>query len=954
MSEASSEKAPPLFEPETRNLSVTVKSLEGLNFATELGNQQIAVSILFPGHNNDSLSPLLPPAPKITFDFTENYQIQFYPETTINALLQTPLEFFVYVCTPDMKKQNQVVKFSFQFDQLLFVQQYTAIIDGILLQEGNGILPQEGIKANVSFSWDTAIVQPEELEESIVATFNLSAVTALPQAILNSCTTPNNFSTHVFTYTLVGHLPDGQLLCMEDGKFSATSSDGTDAVITFPNPQKFFINPERFEKWKETAENEENVSVYLIPELSPLLAPLGINPSQYSALFSRIDIPFSQFAKPGRSHFLGQVQVVSDPKYSAEERPYPSQMPNGFPPEPVDPTGRKKLPARKQIQSSRQSAKSKAAAGGKKPKALSAKDKKTLQVLQNVFQFGENDVFQESATQMRVEIVLSKPLIPRAVTPISTKPPQEVVPPLPKLHGSRLANATNEYLRQINIAIDQLSTENDYNEDLKNLIKEQIKPSVVEVVKQVFLHKKPPNVELTGTLKANDSVSQSEKDDSNSEISHSSNSSQSNDTISSAFIAELRSYLIVHMNKAVNQRFKLTFPSNNMIPTDIDVDTLTRRIQSQSIFKSDDLDVLHSKRCDLDPLNPQWPYEYALFLSDQKDPRCLDYFARAISIDYSFKAAILGFCAQLTKNGNRADALVLLDMLYSNQPQDPVVTVCLSVVYTLLESSKCDEFLAKISNMSQRLNKSPYLVAAAALIDVHDTFISETALSKEQQLQGQRTKELLLLLARFSQMTQEYQRAQEYLKEALEMNQEDISLWRLLGDFQFEAGDKDKARQSFTSVLTLSEDPDPMACLKLALIKLNEGEYAAAYDLLMFTVQKEESVLAWLALGVCCLRMEEYDEADAALSRANELDRWYPLTWGYCALLCIKMGRLVEASQSITFAHSLGLKDYRLIHEIIEAASEVNLGETAQDILRELGEIKKEECYPPFERENTV
>ena len=951
MSEAGSDKAPPIFEPEMRTLTVTVKSLEGLNFATELGNQQIAVSILFPGHNNDTMSPLLPPAPKISFDFTENYQIQFYPDTTINALLQTPLEFFVYVCTPDMKKQNQVVKFSFQFDQLLFVQQYTAIIDGILLQEGNGILPQEGIKANVSFSWDTAIVQPEELEESIVASFSLSAVTSLPQAILNSCTTPNNFSTHVFTYTLVGYLPDGQLLCIEDGKFSATSQDGTDAVITFPNSQKFFINPERFEKWKEAAENEENVSIYMIPELSPLLAPLGINPHQYAALYSRIDIPFSQFAKPGRSHFLGQVPVVSDPKYTDEERPFQSQLPNGFPPEPVDPTGRKKAPARKQMQSSRQSAKSKAAGGGKKPKSLSAKDKKTLQILQNVFQFGGNDVFQESAAQMRVEIALSKPLIPRCVTPISTKPPQEVVPPLPKLHGARLANATNEYLRQINIAIDQLSKEHEYSDELIKLIKEQIKPSVVEVVKQVFLHKNPPHVELSDTLRSVEGTSG--RDDRQSQLSNNSSSS-TKDVLSSAFIAELRSYLMVHLNKAINQRYKLTFPANNIIPTDIDVETLTRRIHSQSVFKSDDLDILHSKRCDLDPLNPQWPYEYALYLSDQKDHRCLDYFARAISIDYGFKAAILGFCAQLTQTGDRADALVLLDMIYSEQPEDPVITVCLSVVYTLLESSKCDEFMAKISNMSQRLNKSPYVAAAAALIDVHDTFISETCLSKEQQLQGQRTKELLLLLARFAQMTQDYQRAQEYLKEALEMNQEDISLWKLLGDFQFEAGDKDKAKQSFTSVLTLAEDPDATSCLKLALIKLNEGEYAATYDLLMYTVQKEESVLGWLALGVCCLRMGDYEEADASLSRANELDRWYPLTWGYCALLCIKMGRLVEASQSITFAHSLGLKDYRLIHEIIEEASNVELSETASQYLKELGEISKDDCYPPFESQTTV
>lgn len=940
MTENSASEPPPLVEPQEHKLTVTIKSVEGLNFGTELGNQQIAASILFPGHQLDMMSQLVPPAPKITFDFTETFDIKFYPNSTINALLQAPLEFFVYVCTQDLKRTNQVAKFTFGFDQLLYVTSYTAILDGTVLPDGAQILPAEGIKASINFAWDSPIIEPEDFEQTLIASLNLSPISALPQAIVNSNATPNNFGTHIFSYILCGTLPNGQVIFMDNGKLNATNPDGSDAQIVFPNPMKFYVGPEDFAKWKETAEKEENISVYLIPELTPILQPLGLLPSQYDKLYARAEIPFSQFSKAGRSHFLGQTQLFTDPKYSVEDPPMPNSLPNGFPEEPVDPTGRRKVVAKKGLPSSRSSAKTKqganTTASTKKAKALSAKDKKLQQTILQIFQgIGDSDVYKDSATQIRIELALSRPLVPRSATPIESKPPEEVVRPLPKMHANKLANATKEFCRQVNIAITQLS-ESQNRDELRKIIKEQLKPSVVEVVQQVYLNKPEPSVEASKKNEAEDK--QEDKENKEAEIGN-------------AFISELRSYLILHLNKVVNQRFKLTFPSSSLSPPEMDIDCLSRRIASQKLFKTDDLGALHQKRCQLDPLNPQWPYEYALYLSDIKDEKALDNFARAISIDYHFKAAILGFCSLLVKNGNKSDALVLLDMLGNEMPTDPTVTVCQSLVYTLLESSKCDEFLAKISNMAQSLNRSPYLIAASSLIDVHDTFVSEMALSKERT-QGQRTKELLILLAKFSQLTGDPQRAQEYLKEAIEMDQEDLSVWKMLGEFQFESGMFDKAKASFTSLLTLSDDPDPASCLKLALIKVKDGEYAAAYDLLMFTVQKLDDVLAWLALGVCCFRMEEYTEADSCFVRASELDRWNAVTWGYCTLLCFKTGDHVKACQALIYTWALGIKDKRLIDEIIVEAEKAQIGEKAKEILAQMKQVKEEDCYPPFENQS--
>jgi hypothetical protein len=92
-------------------LTIIIHSVDNLSFLTDLGTQQIAISILFPNHSLDTISPLLPPSSTIPFNFSEDYSLNFYPHSTVNALLSSPLEFYLYLCTSDMKKQLQIARF---------------------------------------------------------------------------------------------------------------------------------------------------------------------------------------------------------------------------------------------------------------------------------------------------------------------------------------------------------------------------------------------------------------------------------------------------------------------------------------------------------------------------------------------------------------------------------------------------------------------------------------------------------------------------------------------------------------------------------------------------------------------------------------------------------------------------------------------------------------------------
>lgn len=923
-SEDPAEAAPPPEEPISTVLTVTVHSVDGLRFLTNLGAQQVATSILFPTHGQDAMSPLVAPSESVTFNFSKTYDVTFFPRATVNVLLANPLEFFLYVCTPDMKKQVPVAIFKLPFDQVLLNQSYKGIVDLSVLPEGASVLAAEGVTATVECSWSEPLLSQEVADESMIATVTVQCITATPQAMNNCSTQANSPGTHIFNYEIFGELPDGQPLFCEDGKFTASSSDCSDAAVVFNETRKFLVKPDEKEKWKEAGENGQNMTLYIQPVLNPLVSQIGIEPESYSALFGKAELELAQFGKPGRSLWQLQVPLGRDKEYEEHKATTPIMAPDGMPPEPVpEPSAKGKKPPPKRVNiSSRGTAKSKAGASpAKKQKVLSAKDKKIVGYIQSVLTMeADKDYYQEAGTNLKIEISFSKPILPRPPTPASSKTAEEIVQPLPNVHEKRLADATEEYCRQVNVAIDKLREAVEKKESLdalKKLITEEMKPSIVQIATQVFA----PEDE---------------------------NGKKEKPKVTEAFIAELRSFLMANLFKTINTRYDLAYPRPAPVPPEMDLEHITRRIEAQAYFETDDIEALYIRRCELDPRNAQWAFELALYYNDQQSPKALDWFAKAVSIDYSFTPAILGFCAQLTKAGNKEDSIVLLSMLNERKPNDPTVMVCLSVLYQLMESSKTDQLMAKINQMGGAGATSPNVIAATSLLDVHDTFLSETILTREQAAGGQ-SKEFLVLQARFAQFTRNYARAQEYLRQAMEIDREDVAVFKMLGNFQYEAGDREKARETFEQLLYLVPEPDPDACLKLALVLLQSGLYENAYQVLMSAVQQADWSLSWACLGICCLRMGDYEEAEVCLSHANELDKWSPIIWGYCAVLCAKAGRWVEGEQALCWASNQKLRDFRLIQEILELYRDTAKGPETLVHIQQLSLVQEADCHKSLE-----
>ena len=98
-------------------------------------------------------------------------------------------------------------------------------------------------------------------------------------------------------------------------------------------------------------------------------------------------------------------------------------------------------------------------------------------------------------------------------------------------------------------------------------------------------------------------------------------------------------------------------------------------------------------------------------------------------------------------------------------------------------------------------------------------------------------------------------------------------------------------------------------------------------------INKTSSV-AWLGLGIVCMRREDWDDAEHALSQANLFDHNNTRIWGYLALLSLSNGRQIEkANQCLREMLKYPNSDASLLKEIISTITFQNQRITAFDPL---------------------
>nr|XP_048282361.1 cilia- and flagella-associated protein 70 isoform X6 [Myodes glareolus] len=249
------------------------------------------------------------------------------------------------------------------------------------------------------------------------------------------------------------------------------------------------------------------------------------------------------------------------------------------------------------------------------------------------------------------------------------------------------------------------------------------------------------------------------------------------------------------------------------------------------------------------------------------------------------------------------------------------------------ETSKCQDSSTFLHSTSHAIPQAPatiFMETIRFLMKVNAVQFVHRVLAHELLCpQGGPSCEYYLALAQTHLLKKDFAKTEEYLQQAAQMDYLNPNVWGVKGHLYFLSGDHAEAKACYERTVSFVVDASEMhfIFLRLGHIYLEEKEYEKAKRTYMQACKRSPSCLTWLGLGIACYRLEELTEAEDALSEANALNNYNAEVWAYLALVCLKVGRQLEAEQAYKYTIKLKLKDEALLTEIHTVQEMVGFGD---------------------------
>ncbi|XP_028614393.1 cilia- and flagella-associated protein 70 isoform X1 [Grammomys surdaster] len=281
-----------------------------------------------------------------------------------------------------------------------------------------------------------------------------------------------------------------------------------------------------------------------------------------------------------------------------------------------------------------------------------------------------------------------------------------------------------------------------------------------------------------------------------------------------------------------------------------------------------------------------------------------------------------------------------------SESQEPIITVqtqesslaqkssnvLLKELTSKKETSKCQDSSAFFPPTHQAIPQPPvtiFMETIRFLMKVNAVQFVHRVLAHELLCpQGGPSCEYYLVLAQTHLLKKDFAKTEEYLQQAAQMDYLNPNVWGVKGHLYFLSGNHAEAKECYERTISFVVDASEMhfIFLRLGHIYLEEKEYENAKRTYMQACKRSPSCLTWLGLGIACYRLEELTEAEDALSEANALNNCNAEVWAYLALVCLKVGRQLEAEQAYKYTIKLKLKDQALLEEIHSVQEMVGFG----------------------------
>ncbi|KAI9339399.1 hypothetical protein BDR26DRAFT_837865 [Obelidium mucronatum] len=433
-------------------------------------------------------------------------------------------------------------------------------------------------------------------------------------------------------------------------------------------------------------------------------------------------------------------------------------------------------------------------------------------------------------------------------------------------------------------------------------LKEQLKSSVVNVVRERFRKKSPFSSQADLQL----------------------------------FLSELYVYLLDQMHISIHKMFK-----------DVDsafIDPAVLRTADFTMLKSfadqSELDhdvavaaTYHQERIAKYEDSLQTWSDYGAFcMRNMMASKGIECFKEILSRNPKHVPSLLAYGSICTSMEKYEEARVYLVTATELQPKYVLALTILGLFYEItgeeMESEKFLEEAAKLHKTTTNDDNQAIIMIKAAefLVQVHATKIADVALSNSLVKTGPSVAPYLLL----SQL--EIQRgnpllAMENIKSAMQVRQDDPEVWAALGHLQFRQRIWGEAQNSYETVLSLPIESTnmPLIYMRLGFLylrslgaitkKVNERSYAEvelakkAKTMYIRACEIKPCSSSWLGVAKASILLGQYEEAEDSLSEANVLNNRDSEVWAYLSLLCLILDRQFEAGQCISQAIRNNIKN---------------------------------------------
>jgi tetratricopeptide (TPR) repeat protein len=217
-----------------------------------------------------------------------------------------------------------------------------------------------------------------------------------------------------------------------------------------------------------------------------------------------------------------------------------------------------------------------------------------------------------------------------------------------------------------------------------------------------------------------------------------------------------------------------------------------------------------------------------------------------------------------------------------------------------------------------------FTTLAQFAINLNNTVAADKLLAQDLVYQGLDTKPYLLL-CQLELQRKNFSKAEKVLNDALKHNAMDCAIWNVIGHVQFVQKNLIESRIAYENALSYySVDCDVevhLIYIRLGLIALEIGcrhskdhvQVRIAKAMFLKACQVKPTCESWLGVGKACFQLQEYDEAEDALSEANILNNRDSEVWLHLALVSLAIGRKVEAKRTLAQSLRIGVMDFSLL-----------------------------------------